>query len=86
MIWSAPPVIASAFDRRRRGQFFGWHEVRYFSPLLNLYAFVFLVGGPIYSARQYDAKGLREAPFIGNIYIGIGGLLPGIEGSFTRVG
>jgi hypothetical protein len=86
MVWAAPLVIPSDFDGRLSGQIFGWQEVRYFSPVLNLYAFIFLVGGAIYSARQYYAKGLREAPFLGNIYIAIGGLLPGIGGSFTRAG
>jgi hypothetical protein len=45
-----------------------------------------LVGGAIYSAIKYYKQGVKEGPFIGNIFIAIGGLLPGIGGSFTRMG
>lgn len=44
------------------------------------------MGGAIYSAIKYYRKGIKEAPFKGNIFIAIGGLLPGIGGSFTRAG
>jgi hypothetical protein len=57
-----------------------------FSPIINIYAFIFLVGGAIYSALKYYRQGIKEAPFRGNIFIAIGGLLPGIGGSFTRAG
>jgi hypothetical protein len=54
--------------------------------LLNLYAFVFLFGGAVYSAIRYFAKDKGRARFLGNIFIAIGALLPGIGGSFTRFG
>src|SRR5207248_4533400 len=57
-----------------------------FSPLLNLYAFVFLFGGAVYSAIQYFAKDRGRPRFLGNILIAIGALLPGIGGTFTRFG
>jgi hypothetical protein len=60
--------------------------VRYISPIINVYSFIFLVGGAIYSALKYYKQGIKEAPFKGNIFIAIGGLLPGIGGSFTRAG
>jgi hypothetical protein len=53
---------------------------------LNLYAFVFLFGGAVYSAVQYFKKEKGRARFLGNILIAIGALLPGIGGSFTRFG
>lgn len=86
MVWISPLTFPPDFDGRLSGKVFSWQEARYFSPVLNVYAFIFLVGGAIYSARQYYAVGLREAPFLGNIFIAIGGLLPGIGGSFTRAG
>src|SRR5262249_3467666 len=58
--------------------------VRGFSPLLNLYAFIFLFGGAVYSAIQYFAKDRGRARFLGNILIAIGALLPGIGGTFMR--
>jgi len=68
------------------GAVLAWKWVRYFSPLLNTYAFIFLVGGAIYSAIKYYKQTKREALFKGNIFIAIGGLLPGIGGTFTRMG
>ncbi len=81
-----PVTIPDGFDYRLTGAVFSWEWVRYFSPIINIYAFLFLVGGAVYSAIRYYKLGQREAPFRGNIYIAIGGLLPGIGGSFTRMG
>src|SRR4029077_8888233 len=55
-------------------------------PFLNLYAFVFLFGGAIYSAVQYFSRVEGRTRFLGNILIAIGALLPGIGGTFTRFG
>jgi hypothetical protein len=81
-----PISIPEGFDYRLTGAVFSWEWVRFFSPIINIYAFLFLVGGAVYSAIRYYKLGQREAPFRGNIYIAIGGLLPGIGGSFTRMG
>lgn len=81
-----PLSIPETFDGKLSGSVFTWEWVRYFSPIINIYAFIFLVGGAIYSAIKYYKQGIKEAPFKGNIFIAIGGLLPGIGGSFTRAG
>lgn len=82
----SPIDLPEGFDGKLTGKVLVWQWVRYFSPLINLYAFVFLVGGAIYSAIKYYKQGVKNAPFRGNIFIAIGGLLPGIGGSFTRAG
>jgi hypothetical protein len=82
----SPIEIPEGFDQRLTGRVFAWQWVRAFSPLLNLYAFVFLFGGAVYSAIQYFAKDRGRPRFLGNIYIAIGALLPGIGGTFTRFG
>ena len=71
---------------RLTGKVMAWPWVRAFSPFLNLYAFVFLVGGAIKSAIQFWRR--RETRFRaeGNALIAAGALLPGIGGSFTRFG
>ena len=46
----SPIAIPEGFDHRLTGRVFAWQWVRAFSPLLNLYAFVFLFGGAVYSA------------------------------------
>ena len=82
----SPISLPVDFDGKLTGKVLSWQWVRYFSPFINLYAFIFLVGGAIYSALLYYRKGIKDAPFKGNIFIAIGGLLPGIGGSFTRAG
>ena len=82
----SPIELPDAFDGKLSGKVFSWSWVRSFSPFINLYAFLFLVGGAIYSAIKYYKVGIKKAPFRGNIFIAIGGLLPGIGGSFTRAG
>ena len=81
-----PISIPENFDGRLTGKVFDWTWVRLFSPVINLYAFIFLVGGAIFSAiKYYKIKNLFYR-FYGNTAIAIGGILPGIGGSFTRAG
>ena len=83
---ATPITIPANFDYKLTGKVFTWKWVRYFSPLINLYSFIFLVGGAIYSAVTYARQVNKEARFKGNIFIAIGGLLPGIGGTYTRMG
>ena len=83
---ASPVTLPLDFDGGLTGSVMSWKWVRLFSPFINIYAFIFLVGGAIYSAHKYYKQGIKEAPFKGNILIAIGGLLPGIGGSFTRMG
>jgi hypothetical protein len=71
---------------RLTGKVLVWKKVRLITPIVNLYAFIFLVGGAAYSAYRYSKDPLFKSRFIGNIFIAIGGLLPGIGGSFTKFG
>ena len=81
-----PIKIPEGFDYKLTGAVFEWKWVRFISPLINLYAFIFLVGGAIYSAIKYYRMTDKEARFKGNVFIAIGGLLPGIGGTMTRMG
>ena len=81
-----PVTIPNDFDYKLTGSVFTWKWVRYFSPTINLYSFIFLVGGAIYSAIKYYRQVDKEARFKGNVFIAIGGLLPGIGGTMTRMG
>lgn len=94
----ASVVIASAFvilspvdasklaDGRLSGIAFEWQWVRNFSPFINSYAVLFLVGGAFYSAFKYFLSTGTGTRFWGNLMIAIGAILPGIGGSFTRLG
>ncbi|NNK82683.1 MAG: hypothetical protein HKO92_06145 [Flavobacteriaceae bacterium] len=81
-----PIAMPDGFDYRLTGAVFEWKWVRSFSPLINVYSFIFLVGGAIYSATKYYGYKDKQAHFRGNIFIAIGALLPGIGGTFTRLG
>lgn len=71
---------------RLSGKVIEWHWVRMFSPFINLYAVIFLVGGAAYSAWRYQKRVETHHRFVGNVFIAIGALLPGIGGTFTRFG
>lgn len=81
-----PISIPENFDYRLTGAVFEWTWVRSFSPIINIYSFIFLVGGAIYSATKYYGFKDKQAHFKGNIFIAFGALLPGIGGTFTRLG
>lgn len=81
-----PLNIPENFSFKLTGSVFEWKWVRYFSPFINLYSSVFLIGGAFYSAIKYYRQTNKEVRFKGNVFIAIGALLPGIGGSFTRMG
>lgn len=82
----SPLDYAQVETNRLTGKVLGWQWVRALTPLINIYAFVFLVGGAAYSAWKYAKDALFKARFQGNVLIAVGGLLPGIGGSFTKFG
>jgi hypothetical protein len=71
---------------RLTGRVLAWTWVRYCTPFINIYAFIFLVGGAAWSAYRYSKNPEYKSRFLGNLCIAIGGLLPGIGGSFTKFG
>jgi hypothetical protein len=71
---------------RLSGKVLGWYWVRGFSPFINLYAVIFLIGGAILSAFRYSGRRETRHRVIGNIWIAVGAILPGIGGTFTRFG
>lgn len=91
-------AIASAFviasplrydlvvDGHLTGKVLAWTWVRAFSPFINTYALIFLVGGAAVSARHFSRSVEMRHRFVGNALIAIGALLPGIGGAFTRFG
>lgn len=77
---------ASVIEGRLTGAVFEWRWVRRFSPFLNMYAAIFLIGGAIWSAIRYRKVAGARARVIGNVYIAVGTMLPGIGGTATRYG
>jgi len=81
------PLDLSAVETHRlSGRVMEWSWVRAFSPFINLYAASFLIGGAILSAVRFHRIPAMRHRFVGNVFIAVGALLPGIGGSFTRFG
>ena len=81
------PVDYSLVEQTRlTGHVLVWKQVRLITPFVNIYAFIFLVGGAAYSAYRYSKDIKFKSRFLGNVFIALGGLLPGIGGSFTKFG
>lgn len=81
------PIDYSAVDPYRlSGRVMEWQWVRAFSPFINTYALIFLVGGAALSAVRFSRKKATYNRFVGNVMIAVGALLPGIGGAFTRFG
>jgi hypothetical protein len=82
----APVDYAAVESHRLTGRIFLWPWVRLFSPVVNLYAVVFLVGGAVLSALRYSTNPATRHRVWANVLIAIGGILPGIGGTATRMG
>jgi len=83
----ASPINTALVEQYRlTGRVLEWSWVRAFSPFINTYAFIFLVGGAVISARHFAKSLTTRGKFVGNVLIAVGALLPGIGGTFTRFG
>jgi 4-hydroxybenzoate polyprenyltransferase len=60
--------------------------VRFFSPIMNVWGTIALVGGAIYSAWIFRRKNIMRNRVVGNWLIAAGGLLPALGGALIRLG
>jgi hypothetical protein len=92
VIAGATVVLLSPIDytlvepHRLTGRVMEWREARLFSPFINTYAAIFLIGGAVLSAWRYRSDRASRHRFVGNCFIAVGALLPGIGGTATRMG
>ncbi len=88
LVIASPVLMEHLEPHRPSGAVLGWQWVRLMTPFINLYSFVFLVGGALYSAYRFarspDATAGNRA--IGNALIAFGAILPGIGGSMAKAG
>lgn len=63
-----------------------WQEIRIVSPFINSFAAIFLIGGAIYSAIRYFSNRENVNRAIGNLFIALGAILPGVGGVYSRMG
>jgi hypothetical protein len=81
------PIDYSLVEAHRlSGRVMEWSWVRLFSPLVNSYAAIFLIGGAVVSAIRFRKRRGTYNRFVGNVLIAGGALLPGIGGAATRMG
>jgi hypothetical protein len=85
-VYLSPIDLTAVEPHRLSGRVFAWQWVRMFSPIVNLYAVVFLIGGAILSALKYSADPATRHRMWANVLIAIGAILPGIGGTATRMG
>lgn len=81
------PVNADALlPHKPGGDVLGWQWVRAFTPLINGYAALFLIGGAILSAVRYAQQTTGGPRALGNASIAFGAILPGIGGAMAKGG
>lgn len=73
-------VRSGIFPAESRG------TVRFFSPIMNIWGTIALVGGAIYSAMLFRRKEIMRDRMVGNLLIAAGGLLPAFGGALIRLG
>lgn len=81
------PVNADALlPHKPGGDVLGWQWLRAFTPLINGYAALFLIGGAILSAVRYAQQTTGGPRALGNASIAFGAILPGIGGAMAKGG
>lgn len=84
---ASPVSMILVEPHRLSGAVMEWDWVRLFSPFINIYAFIFLVGGAVWSAIGYARRRETDPKRVwGNVFIAVGALLPGIGGASARMG
>jgi hypothetical protein len=68
------------------GKVLAWQSIRRVSPFINSLAALFLIGGAIHSATRFFRYPESRHVSIGNIFIAIGAILPGVGGMGSRMG
>ena len=86
VVLMAPIDYSLVEAHRLTGSVMEWRGARLFSPFINTYAAIFLIGGAAVSAWRYRRDPAARHRFIGNCFIAVGALLPGIGGTATRMG
>ncbi len=86
LVFLTPLDLTLVEPHRLSGAVIEWSWIRLLTPVVNLYAVLFLVGGAAISAWRFRSAPQLRHRYIGNILIAIGAILPGIGGAATRAG
>lgn len=81
------PINLSLLETfRPGGASLEWQWVRLLTPFINTYSAIFLIGSAFYSAIRFSRIENGKNRAIGNIFITVGALLPGIGGGMAKAG
>ncbi|HPF37411.1 MAG TPA: hypothetical protein P5081_11565 [Phycisphaerae bacterium] len=81
----SPVDLDSLQAARPSGSLLQWQWIRSgFTPIINVYSLVFLVGGAMLSAIRFGRFAVTRHRAIGNTLIAIGAFLPAIGGGMTK--
>lgn len=80
------PVDPAAIDPvRPSGKALEWQWIRALTPVINLYAAAFLIGGAVHSSFRFVSAGSNPGRALGTALIAIGGMLPGFGGMLAKL-
>jgi len=82
----SPANTEALLPHKPGGDVLGWSWIRLFTPIINLYAVFFLIGGAILSAIRFARKTSTIHRAVGNAFIATGAILPGIGGGMAKAG
>lgn len=82
----SPSRLAELEAHRPSGAALGWQWLRGWTPLVNGYAVLVLVGGAVWSSARLWRRTSTRSQAIGTGWIAAGGLLPGIGGALAKNG
>lgn len=86
LVFLSPIDLTAVDGHRLSGRALGWQQIRMLSPVINLYAATFLIGGAVLLAMRFRRSPDTQHRYVGNVLIAVGALLTGIGGTFTRFG
>jgi hypothetical protein len=86
LVFASPVVIEQLHPEKPSGAILAWTWLRAMTPIINLYAAAFLIGGAVWSSWRYFASGVMKNRAVGNAVIALGAILPGIGGAAAKTG
>ena len=86
LVFLSPVDTALLESHRPSGASLEWQWVRLLTPLINTYAAIFLIGSAIWSAIRFTRIEDGRNRAIGNIFIAVGAILPGVGGGMAKGG
>lgn len=86
LVLACPVDLSQVHPYQLHGSVLQWTFLRNLIPVLNIYSFMIISLGTLYTAYKYFRSGQLKNRFLGNLLVFGGALLPGIGGYFSRIG